>query len=52
MDRVTGPEGFMFQLNMLSTWGKRDVSIAHTLIFFQEDRQVNTASSRYSLSST
>lgn len=52
MDRTTGADVFMFQLSMLSTWGKRDISVAYILIFFQGDMQVNIASSRYSFSFT
>lgn len=40
MDKVTGPEVFVFQLNVIS---KRDLPVAHILIFFQEDTQVNIA---------
>lgn len=42
----------MFQLNILSTQGKREVLVAHIGISFQEDTQVNTASSRHSFSLT
>jgi len=52
MDRVIGPEVFVFWLSTLSTWGKKDVSVAHILISFQEDMRVNIASSRYSFSLT
>lgn len=38
MDKVTGPDAFVFQLNVIS---KRDLSVAHILIFLQEDTQVN-----------
>lgn len=52
MDRTTGENVLMFQLSMLSTWGKRDTSVAHILVFFQGHMQVNIASSRYSSSLT